>query len=226
MIPFSSNDNNRTFSWLRLSNAVNYFKNRGHENIIAFLPLCREPITAKRTDICGWFFYRSPRISEQICAKTRYGYWKESSWRLDQLTTDCLHSITIHQWSTLDKLRWSVSEREGVPSERSTFRWFIGLFFNMPLTTMVLWSVTIIFVICRMKRPSNSLLVNGNEFFQRYSRRAIILFPFLHSDSFHLPRSMIPSCLPPTLWVEMDRILMNFFPKFPRMKIVVSEQRR
>jgi len=35
----NSNDYNRLFSWSRLSNAINYFKNRGHENIIAFLPL-------------------------------------------------------------------------------------------------------------------------------------------------------------------------------------------
>ena len=117
-------------------------------------------------------------------------------------------------------------EREAEPSERPILRWFVGLFFNMPLTTMVLWSVMIIFVIYSMKRPSSSLLINGNEFCRRYSSRAIIFFPFLHSESFHLPRSMIPSCLQPILWVETDRILMNFFPKFPRMKIVVSERRR
>ncbi|CAF3370658.1 unnamed protein product [Rotaria socialis] len=35
----NSNDYNRSFCWCRLSNAINYFKNRGHENIIAFLPL-------------------------------------------------------------------------------------------------------------------------------------------------------------------------------------------
>ena len=39
----SSNDYNRIFSWSRLSNAINYFKNRGHDNIIAFLPLCMFP---------------------------------------------------------------------------------------------------------------------------------------------------------------------------------------
>ncbi|UJR35975.1 hypothetical protein I4U23_028716 [Adineta vaga] len=35
----NSNDYHRTFSWSRLWNAINYFKNRGHENIVAFLPL-------------------------------------------------------------------------------------------------------------------------------------------------------------------------------------------
>jgi hypothetical protein len=40
ILSYSSNDFNRLFSWCRLSNAINYFKNRGHENIIAFLPLC------------------------------------------------------------------------------------------------------------------------------------------------------------------------------------------
>ncbi|CAF0825819.1 unnamed protein product [Adineta steineri] len=35
----NSNDYDRSFSWSRLFNAIHYFKNRGHENIIAFLPL-------------------------------------------------------------------------------------------------------------------------------------------------------------------------------------------
>ncbi|CAF0831355.1 unnamed protein product [Adineta ricciae] len=35
----NSNDYYGVFSWSRLWNAINYFKNRGHENIIAFLPM-------------------------------------------------------------------------------------------------------------------------------------------------------------------------------------------
>ncbi|CAF0732357.1 unnamed protein product [Rotaria sordida] len=47
----NSNDYNRLFSWSRLSNAINYFKNRGHENIIAFLPLYLRDFSNKQLSV-------------------------------------------------------------------------------------------------------------------------------------------------------------------------------
>ncbi|CAF3990269.1 unnamed protein product [Rotaria magnacalcarata] len=46
-----SNDYNRAFCWCRLSNAINYFKNRGHENIIAFLPLYYRDFSNKQLSV-------------------------------------------------------------------------------------------------------------------------------------------------------------------------------
>ncbi|CAF4489051.1 unnamed protein product [Rotaria sp. Silwood1] len=47
----NSNDYSRVFSWSRLSNTINYFKNRGHENIIAFLPLYLRDYSNKQLSV-------------------------------------------------------------------------------------------------------------------------------------------------------------------------------
>lgn len=43
----NSNDYTGSFSWFRLSNAIDYFKNRGHEHVVAFLPLHLRDFTSK-----------------------------------------------------------------------------------------------------------------------------------------------------------------------------------